>query len=200
LSYCTQGKEIRVIEHPKRYECVKGTALWFTGLPSSGKTTIANHSKAYLESFSIPTIVLDGDVIRPIIAGDIDYSSEGRLRSLHKYIQLTNVLIQANIIVMLAVNNHCQKQRDIARKSYPVGHFAEIWVDTPLELCVQRDVKGLYEKAKRGEIQDIVGISIEYETPQHPDIVITTQTESPSEASRKIFYYLRKTGIIAPVI
>ena len=184
----------------ERYECLKGTALWFTGLPSSGKTTIANHSKAYLESFSIPTVVLDGDVIRPIIAGDIDYSPEGRLNSLHKYIQLTNVLIQANIIVMLAVNNHCQKQRDIARISHPVGQFAEIWVDTPLELCIQRDVKGLYEKAQRGEIRDVVGISIEYETPQYPDIVITTQTEPPSKASKKIFSYLQKTKIIAPVV
>ena len=186
--------------HRPMYKCLKSTALWFTGLPSSGKTTIANHSKAYLESFSLPVIVLDGDVIRPIIAGDVDYSSEGRLQSLHKYIRLTKVLIQANIIVMVAVNNHCQKQRDIARTSHPAGQFAEIWVDTPLELCIQRDVKGLYEKAQRGEIQDLVGISIEYETPQHPDIVITTQTESPPEASKKIFSYLKKMGIIAPVI
>lgn len=185
---------------PQRYECLKGAALWFTGLPSSGKTTIADHSKAYLESFFLPVVVLDGDVIRPIIAGDIDYSPEGRLHSLYKYIQLTNVLIQANIIVMVAVNNHCQKQRDIARTSHPAGQFAEIWVDTPLDLCIQRDVKGLYEKAQRNEIPDLVGISIEYETPQHPDIVITTQIETLPEASKKIFSYLLKSEIIAPVI
>lgn len=189
-----------MIENRKRYECLKSASLWFTGLPSSGKTTIANHAKVYLESFSLPVVVLDGDVIRPIIAGNIDYSPESRLHSLHKYVQLTNVLIQAKIIVLVAVNNHCQKQRDIARSSHPAGQFAEIWVDTPLEHCIQRDVKGLYTKAQQGEIRDLVGISIEYETPQNPDIVITTQTEQPSDAAKKIFSYLKEMGIIAPVV
>lgn len=183
----------------EKYECLKSIALWFTGLPSSGKTTIANHAKTYLESFSLPVVVLDGDIVRPIIAGNFDYSLEGRLQSLYKYINLTNVLIQTSIIVMVAVNNHCQEQRDIARTSHPASQFAEIWVDTPLEICIQRDVKGLYEKAQRGEIQDLVGISIEYETPRHPDIVITTQAETPTEASKKLFSYLKETGIIARV-
>ena len=186
-----------MLEPSERYGCLKSAALWFTGLPSSGKTTIANHAKSYLESFSLPVVVLDGDVVRPIIAGSIDFTPEGRLQSLYRYIQLTNVIVQTNLIVMVAVNNHCQEQRDIARKSYPTGQFAEIWVDTPLEVCIQRDVKGLYEKAQRGEIQDLVGISIEYETPQNPDIVIRTQTDSTTEASKRIFNYLCKKGIIA---
>ena len=185
--------------HPQKFECVRGAALWFTGLPSSGKTTIANHSKVYLEFFSLPVVVLDGDVIRPIIAEGVDYSQEGRLHSLHKYIQLTNVLLQAKIIIMVAVNNHCQEQRDIARTSHPIDQFAEIWVDTPLEFCMQRDVKGLYAKAQRNEIRDLVGVSIEYETPQYPDIVIKTKIEAPPEASKKIFSYLKESGIIAPV-
>ena len=189
-----------MIAHSQRYECLKSMALWFTGLPSSGKTTIARHSKNYLESFLLPVIVLDGDDVRPIIATGIDHSPDGRLQSLYKYIQLMNILIQSKIIVMVAVNNHCQEQRDIARASHPAGQFAEIWVDTHLELCIQRDVKGLYEKAQRNEIQDLVGISIEYETPQHPDIVIRTKSESPTEASKKIFSYLEKSGIISPVV
>ena len=189
-----------MIDQKQKYECMKGCALWFTGLPSSGKTTVANEAKNYFESFSIPTVILDGDIIRPIIANDIGYTPEGRLQSLHRYIQLVQVLIQSKIIVILAINNHCQEQRDIARKSHHVGAFAEIWVDTPLEVCVQRDVKGLYNKANKGEIQDLVGVNIEYEIPTRPDVIIKTQDESPHEASKKIFDHLYNTETIKPII
>lgn len=183
-----------------RYECLRGVALWYTGLPSSGKTTVAMETKAFLETLSLPVVVLDGDVIRPIIASDIDYSTEGRRHSLDRYIQLSKVLIQSKIIVMVVVNNHNQEQREVARRAHPEGQFIEIWVDTPLDLCMQRDVKGLYARAKKGEVTDLVGVTIKYEIPRNPDIVITTDKESPSEESRKIFSHLEADGIIAPVL
>jgi len=183
-----------------RYECLKGIALWYTGLPSSGKTTLAMEAKAFLETLSLPVVVLDGDVIRPIIASDIDYSPEGRRRSLGRYIQLSKVLIQSRIIVMVVVNNHSQEQREIARRSHPKGQFIEIWVDTPLHICMQRDVKGLYAQAERGEVTDLVGVNIKYEPPRNPDIVITTDKKSLSEESEMIFSYLKAAGIITPVL
>jgi len=183
-----------------RYECLRGVALWYTGLPSSGKTTVAIETKAFLETLSLPVVVLDGDVIRPIIAADIDYSPEGRRRSLDRYVQLSKVLIQSRIIVMVVVNNHSQEQREVARRAHPEGQFIEIWVDTPLDLCMQRDVKGLYARAKRGEVTDLVGVTIKYEPPRNPDIVITTDKGSLSEESRSIFSYLKAAGIIAPVL
>ncbi len=183
-----------------RYECLRGVALWYTGLPSSGKTTVAMATKAFLETMSLPVVVLDGDVIRPIIASDIDYSPEGRRRSLDRYVQLSKVLIQSRIIVMVVVNNHSQEQREVARRAHPQGQFIEIWVDTPLDLCMQRDVKGLYARAKRGEVADLVGVTIKYEIPQNPNIVITTDKESITEESKAIFSYLKAAGVIAQVL
>ena len=183
-----------------RYECLRGVALWYTGLPSSGKTTVAMATKALLEILSLPVVVLDGDVIRPIIAADVDYSPEGRRRSLDRYIQLSKALIQSRIIVMVVVNNHSQEQRDVTRRAHPEGQFIEIWVDTPFDLCMQRDVKGFYAQAKRGEVSDFVGVTIKYETPENPNIVITTDSESLSEESKSIFSYLESAGIIAPVL
>lgn len=183
-----------------RYECLRGVALWYTGLPSSGKTTVAIETKTFLEMLSLPVVILDGDVIRPIIASDIDYSPEGRRRSLDRYIQLSKVLIQSRIIVMVVVNNHSEEQREIARMAHPEGQFIEIWVDTPLDLCMQRDVKGLYAQAKKGQINDLVGVTIKFEPPRAPDIVIKTDKQSLFEESRLIFSYLKATGIIAPVV
>ena len=190
---------ISALAEGTHYECLRGVALWYTGLPSSGKTTVAMETKAFLETLSLPVVVLDGDVIRPIIASDIDYSPEGRRRSLDRYVQLSKVLIQSKIIVMVVVNNHSQEQREIARRAHPEEQFMEIWVDTPLDLCMQRDVKGLYARAKKGEVTDLVGVTIKYETPMNPDIVIKTDRESLSEESRSIFSYLQAAGIIAPV-
>lgn len=192
-------EKLNTLAEGRRYECLRGVALWYTGLPSSGKTTIAMNTKAFLEILSLPVVVLDGDVIRPIIASDIDYSPEGRRRSLDRYVQLSKVLIQSRVIVMVVVNNHSQEQREVARRSHPEGQFIEIWVDTPLDICMQRDVKGLYAQAEKGEVTDLVGVTIEYETPGNPDIVIRTEKETPAEESWMIFSHLKAAGIIAPV-
>ncbi len=179
-----------------KYQITQGIALWFTGLPCSGKTTIAYKLANYLESLLLPALVLDGDIIRPIIAEGIGHTAEERYKSLLKYIKLSNVLTTAKLISIFAVINHSQKQRDFARKSHPRGQYAEIWINTPLDICIKRDTKNLYKKAIQGEINNMVGISIEYTPPENPDVIITTKNESPDEAAVKIFKYLREAGRI----
>ena len=173
-----------------------GIALWFTGTPSSGKTTIANELTRILDKISIPNIVFDGDEVRAIIAGDLDYSEEGRLKSLYKYVKLSNIAIRSKILCMVVVNNHSQKQRIFARKAHPPKKYIEVFIDTPIEVCTKRDVKGLYNRAEKGEIENLVGISIPYERPSSPEIKISTMLVSVEEAANKIVNYLVDKHII----
>ncbi len=176
----------------------KGISLWFTGLPSSGKTTIARELSDSLTRLSLANVVLDGDQIRPIIAEGVDFSSQGRLKTTIKYIQLSKVLLDSKLIVILALNHHSQKQRQLAREAFPLNRYIEVWIDTPVELCKQRDVKGLYQKAARGEIEDLVGVSIAFEPPVNNDIRIFTPEESAPAAANKIIDYLKQVKVITP--
>lgn len=175
----------------------KGVSLWFTGYPCSGKSTIAAALASFLDSKAIPVITLDGDEIRPIIGKDIDYTPAGREKVLDKYIDLCRIMIRTKAITMVVVNNHTQAQRKKARESLPAAQFIEIWVDTPLEICKERDVKGLYRAASKGEISNVVGVDINYETPESYDIKITTVTESIETGCQKIFNFLIQRGLIS---
>ena len=181
-----------------KFKLAHGVSLWFTGLPSSGKTTIAEELSNYLDNFSVPNVILDGDEIRPIIAKGINFSKDGRLKSLDKYIRLCNVILRSKMVVILALNHHSEKQRRIARESYPLNRYIEIWVDTPLDVCMKRDVKGLYKKALKGKTKNLVGISIKFENPVNYNIKIHTLKESLQEAVYKVFQYLKKLKIIIP--
>ena len=183
-----------------RFTITKGFTLWFTGLPSSGKTSVAGELARYLEQFYLPVVFLDGDIIRPIIAEGIGCSESDRHKSLLKYIELTNALIKSKVITILAVINHSQEQRNLARRSHPDGRFVEVWINTPLGVCIQRDVKGLYKKAFNGETKNVVGVDIEYCPPKNPNVTINTQYESLPAAAEKIFRYLKEKNLIVPVL
>ena len=174
----------------------RGFALWFTGMPSSGKTTIARELHRQLDKLDVPDVILDGDEIRPLIAADLDRSNEGRHDSLFRYLKLVDVLIASRVIVIVSVINHSERQRQQTRQAHPEGAYAEVWVKTPKEECHRRDVKGHYAKAGRGEMEQLVGYDIDYEEPQDFDIIVETQRETVENAAKKIIRYLCEKGFL----
>ncbi len=174
-----------------------GLAIWFTGMPGSGKTTVAIALHALLDEKNVPTVMLDGDLIRPIICEGLGHTAEDRWKSLEKYTQLTTQLISSRVISILAVINHAEKQRAFAREAHPQGRFFGVWINTPVEVCQSRDPKGLYARANASEEPpSMVGVDIEYEQPRDADVVIDTLSTSPEEAAVIIFDQLVKNGII----
>lgn len=174
----------------------KGVSIWFTGYPCSGKSTIAKALAALLDALNIPVIILDGDEIRPIVGKDIDYSTSGREKILAKYIELAKIMIRTRAITLVVVNNHSQAQRKLTKDSLPPDQFLEVWVDTPIEICKERDVKGLYRAATNGEISNVVGIDINYETPETFDLKISTISDSVDIGCKKIFDALKVRNFI----
>ena len=172
----------------------KGFVLWFTGLSGSGKTTIADSlyeklikKKHYIE-------LLDGDEIRENLTKDLGFSKEDRDENIRRISYICKLLSRNGIGVITAFISPYKKMRDYARESSK--NFIEIYVATPLHICEKRDVKGLYKKARSGEIKMFTGISDPYEEPENPEITINTQNETVEESTGKIISYLEKKGLI----
>lgn len=176
-----------------------GASLWFTGLPGSGKTTMANAMAERLASSGVPAVVLDGDVMRPILASELGRSEKDRFVSMSRYVDLCLQILKAPVLVIVAIINPLETHRNYARSRFPEGRYIETWVDTPLSVCMSRDPKGLYKKAMRGEICDMVGVSIPYEIPKRPDIVVGTSEKSPAESAETVFHELVRMGVLVPV-
>lgn len=160
----------------------KAFVLWFTGLSGSGKSTVANAVEQILFSKQLQTYSLDGDALRTGLNADLDFSTAARDENLRRVAEVSKLFTDAGIIVLAAfispLKAHRQKIKDIVGED----HFYEIFIDTPLEVCEARDVKGLYAKARAGAIKDFTGISAPYEAPEHPDLIVKT-VELDLEAS-----------------
>lgn len=160
----------------------KAFVLWFTGLSGSGKSTVANAVEQILFSKQLQTYSLDGDALRTGLNADLDFSTAARDENLRRVAEVSKLFTDAGIIVLAAfispLKAHRQKIKDIVGED----HFYEIFIDTPLEVCEARDVKGLYAKARAGDIKDFTGISAPYEAPEHPDLIVKT-SELDLEAS-----------------
>jgi adenylylsulfate kinase len=144
--------------------------LWFTGLSGSGKSTIANAVEVKLAKLKKHTYLLDGDNVRHGLNKDLGFSDEDRVENIRRIGEVSNLFVDAGIIVLSAFISPFRQDREIVRSLAKEGEFIEIFVDTPLEVCEQRDPKGLYVKARRGEIPDFTGISSPYEIPEKPEI------------------------------
>lgn len=183
---------------PHRVE--RGHALWLFGPPAAGKTTVATALKIALEERDVPVVLFDGDITREIVAHGLGRSIEERKLITYRYSALTSYLTDSKIIVILAAINHTNEQRTYARKHHPAGQFGLVWVKTNIDVCMARDPKGLYSRAKQtladGNAPEVVGLDIPFEEPVDADVTVATLDLTPEQASEKIIDYLIRAGSI----
>ncbi|WP_420576947.1 adenylyl-sulfate kinase [Ekhidna sp.] len=156
----------------------KAKVLWFTGLSGSGKSTLAGRFETYLHNKGLCTYILDGDNIRTGLNNDLDFSDESRKENIRRIAEVANLFIDAGVIVLTAFISPFKEDRQAAKQVVGEENFLEIFVDCPLEVCEQRDVKGLYKKARAGEIKHFTGIDSPFEEPDNPDVRVSTAKDS----------------------
>ena len=164
--------------------------LWFTGLSGSGKSTIANVVEQELHKQGIKTYTLDGDNIRKGINSDLTFSPEDRTENIRRIAEVANLMVDAGLVVLAAFVSPYKKDRDNIKSIVKDVNFVEIFINTSVEECERRDVKGLYKKARAGEIKNMTGISAPYEAPEQPDIEINTEQESIEDSVKRIVEYI----------
>jgi adenylylsulfate kinase len=180
------------VSKPDRQE-MKGHSskvIWFTGLSGSGKSTVAGKLEEELFKKGWHTYLLDGDNVRMGLNKGLGFSLEDRTENIRRIGEVSKLFVDAGVVVLSAFVSPLREDRDFVRSLFPNGEFVEVFVECPLEICEQRDVKGLYAKARKGEIQDFTGISSPFEEPLKPEVVIHTATESLSASVEKLVKYL----------
>lgn len=168
----------------------KATVIWFTGLSGSGKSTLAVQLEAYLHEKGFATYLLDGDNIRTGLNKDLSFTEEGRVENIRRIGEVSKLMLDAGLVVLSAFISPFQEDRDQVRAIVGVENYIEVFVDTPLEVCEQRDVKGLYKKARAGELKNFTGISSPYERPKNPDVVIPTHQMSVDESLELLLKFI----------
>jgi adenylylsulfate kinase len=174
----------------------KPCILWFTGLSGSGKSTIANALETKLYQMEKHTYLLDGDNVRHGLNRDLGFSNEERIENIRRIGEVSKLFVDAGLIVITAFISPFRTDRKIVRNLVESGEFIEVFIDTPLEICEQRDPKGLYVKARQGEIHSFTGISSPYEQPEESDIHIRTAHQSVEESVAVIIEYLSQKGYL----
>lgn len=175
----------------------KSVIIWFTGLSGSGKSTLAHAVEDYLYQQGVSTFVLDGDNIRHGLCSDLTFSNEDRIENIRRIGEVAKLIIEAGVITLTAFISPFKSDRNAARNLVPHGDFLEIYCQCPIETCEQRDVKGLYKKARAGEIPHFTGIASPYEAPDNPELVVNTQEQSLDESVAKVVGLLKSRGIIS---
>jgi adenylylsulfate kinase len=155
--------------------------LWFTGLSGAGKTTIGRLLEQRLHTYHYFSIVLDGDILRKGLSWDLGYSNADRKENIVRTAQIAKLLIDNGVIVICCLISPLHEMRKTAQEIIGAEDFYTVWVNCPLEVCEQRDVKGLYDKARKGQIKDFTGIDSDFEKPLNPDIIVNTHEKIPEE-------------------
>ena len=168
----------------------KPVILWFTGLPASGKSTLANALEEALYRRDIRTYVLDGDNIRHGLNKDLGFSPEDRKENIRRIGEVAKLFIDAGLLVMTAFISPYTEDREMVRELVEEGEFIEAYVKCPLEECERRDPKGMYKKAKRGEIPEFTGISAPYEVPLNPELVVETDKLTLEQSVNMVIRHL----------
>lgn len=182
------------IGKPERSEALRQqpTVVWLTGISASGKSTIANIVEQELHARGHHTYLLDGDRVRLGLNSDLGFSEADRVENVRRVAEVAHLLVEAGLIVLVAFISPFRDQRQAARELFDPGEFVEVFVDAPLSVAEQRDPKGLYEKARRGEIPNFTGIDSPYEPPENPEIRIDTTRASAREAAGEVLHHLER--------
>jgi len=173
---------------------MKGVTVWFTGLPCSGKTTIANKLADILKNRGFRVERLDGDIIREELTSDLGFSRKDRDENIKRVTFVAKLLTRNDVIVLATFISPYRERRNKSRKE--IDDFLEVYVKCPVEECIKRDVKGMYKKALEGKIKGFTGIDDPYEEPIEPDLIIETNKEKVEESVDKVLLLLKKTGYI----
>ena len=177
----------------------KPCILWFTGLSGSGKSTIANAVELELFKRGRKTYLLDGDNVRHGLNKDLGFSEQDRIENIRRIGEVAKLFVDSGLIVLTAFISPFKSDRQIARSLVKYDEFIEVFIDTPLEVCEQRDPKGLYKKARDGAIKNFTGISSPYEAPEDPQIHIKTDEHSIEECVDIVINYLIKFGYVKDI-
>ncbi len=175
----------------------KAVVIWFTGLSGSGKSTLAHAVEQALHDRGCRTIVLDGDNIRHGLNKNLGFSPEDREENIRRIGEVAKLFTEAGVIALTAFISPYREDRDRARALMNDGEFVEVYLKCSLDVCESRDVKGLYKKARAGEIKEFTGISAPYEEPLNPEVVIDTGAKTLEESAQEVLEFLQKRGIIA---
>jgi adenylylsulfate kinase len=172
---------------PKKFnQSEKGFVVWFTGLSGSGKSTMADLLNQEFKSRGLLSLVLDGDKLRAGLSSDLDFSLQGRRENIRRTAEVCKIMIEAGIIALASLITPVEKDRQWMKGLLGSNVFL-VYLDCPLEICEQRDPKGLYKSAWQGKIRNFTGIGSAYEIPADPDLVLKTHLECPSECVKRIW-------------
>ena len=174
----------------------KPCILWFTGLSGSGKSTVANALETALHEMGVHTYLLDGDNVRHGLCGDLGFSDEDRQENIRRVGEVAKLMVDAGLVVLSAFISPFQAERKMVRELVNDGEFIEVFLDTPLAVCETRDPKGLYKKARAGEIKNFTGIDSTYEAPQSPEISLDTGANTVADSVNQIIAELKQRNII----
>jgi bifunctional enzyme CysN/CysC len=170
--------------------------VWFTGLPGSGKSTIMNIVEERLSQLGVHTYALDGDNLRLGLNQDLGFSDDDRTENVRRAGEVARLMFDAGLIVLCAFISPFRVDRERLRSQLGQGEFIEVFVDAPLETCMKRDPKGIYAKARAGQIQDVTGIDSPYERPNWPDIHLKTAQDTPQPLADQVVGHLKALGVI----
>jgi len=175
----------------------KSVILWFTGLSGAGKSTLAHAVEEKLHLSGCRTFVLDGDNVRHGLCGDLGFSDQDRRENIRRIAEVAKLMLEAGVITLTAFISPFNAERQQARELVPANDFIEIYCQCDIAVCEQRDVKGLYKKARSGEIAQFTGISSPYEPPVNPELIIDTDLFSLDECVEQVLALLKQRGVVA---
>jgi adenylylsulfate kinase len=174
----------------------KSVVIWFTGLSGSGKSTLAHSVEEALYNLNCRTFVLDGDNVRHGLSSNLTFSDDDRRENIRRIGEVSKLMLEAGIIAMAAFISPFKNDRNLVRQLLPKGDFIEMYCMASLKTCEARDVKGLYKRARAGEIKNYTGIDSPYEEPDNPEIVINTEIEAVQESVARVINFLKLKDII----